>query len=78
LQKDNHIGLHVLSCVVALAERFTILFKENEGKFLFKPLDAIKLLNRLRDDFDPYVLAAFNEVVGYDPGYSKPVLVPVI
>jgi HD-GYP domain-containing protein (c-di-GMP phosphodiesterase class II) len=78
LQKDNPMGIHPLACIVALAERFTILFKENEGKILFKPVDAFKLLNRLREDFDPIVLTAFNDVVGYDSGYSRPILVPII
>lgn len=70
LSKENRGGIHLFASIVGLAEKFAGYFKEQENKPRFKPLQAIKSINRLSNAFDPSILLTFNQIVGYSPEES--------
>ena len=65
LSKKNKKGIHPYALIVGLADKFSSYFVQLEKKPRFKPLRAVKALNRLTHNFDPAVLAVFNNIVGY-------------
>ncbi len=67
LSKDNPDGIHPFASIVGLAGKFATYFKQLEKKKVFKPVPAIRAINRMKGEFDPLILKIFNELVDYNP-----------
>lgn len=65
LSKDNPTGIHILPSIVGLADKFANYFRSLKGKPMFRPIAAIKSVNRLVGDFDPDLLDLLNQMVDF-------------